>query len=566
MGDASYGRVVPPDAGRRLLVGGGAAGVPVLTLLAVDAPVGLVVGALVFGCVYALAFAPERGTWLDHTVGGAAAGVVAWALASLTLYPVVVTAAPAWTPAGLVAAFPELVAWAVGGAGCGAVASVVGARVLDADKADAAAEDPPVETRVVVVGGGFAGVATVERLEERFGPDPTVELVLVSDTNALLFTPMLAEVAAGSLEPTQIMSPYRTTLRRTRVVTVEAVDADLDDGRLYVADADAPIAYDHLVLATGSTTNYFGMDNVRAVAFPFKTLADAVRLRNHVIRCFERAERIDDPARQRELLTFVVAGGGFAGTELAGALNDFAHELLAYHPYLSPEAVRVVLVHSGDRVMPALSASLSAYALDRLEERGVDVRLDTRVTGADSAAGVSLEPGGTVATQTLMWSAGVRPDPFIEQLDLPTVDSGAVRAAATFAVPGHDGVWAVGDCAAVEDPKTGERHPPTAQYATRAGTHLADNLYASVRGRDPEPFTYRSAGKLAVIGHNSACAEIAGRQFSGLFAWLLWRAIYLKKLPGADRRIRVSISWAVELLFPRDIVLAVTADEEVPRP
>lgn len=585
------------DVGRRFLAGVVSGLVLAAALVFVGAPPLVVTFGLAFGVGYVFVFSPSGGAVLDHAFGGAAAAIPAWVLVSVTLFPVVEGAGPAWTAAGMGAVLPDLVAWSVGGAGCGTVASVVCPHLVGDPVEAERDERAPPETRIVIVGGGFAGIAAAKRFEERFGPDPTVELVLLSETNSLLFTPMLAEVAGGSLEPTQIMSPYRSTLRRTKVIGATAVDADLDAKRVYVPAADGDhargggkpgkanaddetgresvatpsgdmehdredIEYDHLVLATGATTNYFGMEDVRSFAFEFKTLDDATALRNHVIQCFERAERTDDPQRRRELLTFVVTGGGFAGTELAGALNDFIHELLSFYPYLSPDEVGVVLVHSGDRIMPALTESLSAYALERLEERGVDVRLGTRVAGADAdERAVLFEDGDRVQTETLVWTAGVRPGSFVRELDVPHAGPGAVEADATFAVSSRDDVWAVGDCAVVEDPETGEYHPTTAQYATRAGTHLADNVHAVVTGGEPRPFTYHSKGKLAVIGHNSAVAEVAGRQFSGLFAWLLWRAIYLSKLPGTDRKIRVFINWTVELLFPRDIVMT-TADRE----
>lgn len=575
----------PSSLARGAIIGAGAGIAPGLVLaLAVEpAPVGFVLG-VGFGIVYGLAFRPAEGSALDHAPGAAALGIPVWTLVHVTALPLVRDGRPAWTADAMATLVPELAAWVSGGALLGVLLPLV-AHAVEARFGPLPEEPKPeVETRVVVLGGGFAGLAAAQRLEERFGPDPTVELTLVSETNAILFTPMLAEVAAGSLEPTHITSPLRTSLRRTRVVQAEATDVDFDarrvsldgggrtveppqaareaategtatDGSGTAAGAADALPYDHLVLAVGSETNYFGMDGVRAFAFDFKDLGDAMSIRNHVIACFERAERVEDPDRRRALVTFVIAGGGFAGAELAGALNDLVHEMLVYYPNIPPEEVEVVLVHSGERVMPALSESLSEYACERMRERGVTFRLGTRVEGADPDAGtVSLSDGAVLRTETLVWTAGVRPNPLVERLDVPQVDSGAIRAEATFAVPDREGVWAVGDCAAIVDPETGERHPNTAQYATRAGERLADNVYATVGGGAPEPMTYRSQGTLAVIGHQSACAELRGRRFSGLFAWVLWRAVYLFKLPGTERQIRVFVSWFIELFFPRDIV------------
>ncbi|MFB6298040.1 MAG: NAD(P)/FAD-dependent oxidoreductase [Salinirussus sp.] len=596
---------------RRTVVGF-VAGVPAAAVLsgALGSPtIGGILG-FAFGLGYALAFDTTDGTPVDHALAAGALGVAGWTLVSVTALPLFRTGTPAWSPERIRALVPTAAAWVVACSAAGGVVPPLTDAVARRLGPVPEEPSPEADTHVVVVGGGFAGLAAARRFEALFGPDPTVELTLVSETNGILFTPMLAEVAAGSLAPSDITSPLRTSLRRTKVLKGRVTDVDFDAGRVVVdgvttrqaavadgagavdgssgvaADMDGPTAaaggttdadpagsaadatastdeipYDHLVVAVGSETNYFGMADVREFAFDFKTLEDAIALRNHVIDCFERAERSDDPAEQRALLTFVVAGAGFAGAELAGALNDLVHELLVHYPNAPTEEVRVIVAHADDRIMPALSESLSAYALDRMSARGVEFELGVRVDGADPETGtVSLSDGATIPTRTLVWTAGVRPNAAVERLGLPTTEGGAVDAEPTFAVPDREGVWAVGDCAAVTDPETGDRHPPTAQYATRAGAHLAENVHATVTGGETTPMTYRSQGTLAVIGHQTACAEIRGRQFSGLFAWLLWRAVYLAKLPGTERQIRVLSNWLVELAFSRDIVQTLNVD------
>jgi NADH dehydrogenase len=400
-----------------------------------------------------------------------------------------------------------------------------------------------------------------------FGADPSVALTLVSDTNALLFTPMLAEVAGGSLEPSHISAPLRASLKRTRVVRGRVATVDLDghcvrlapDRRLALLErggeeeSGEPLHYDQLVLAPGSVPQYFGSDEIQSHALSFRSLTDAIHIRNHVIGRFDRADREPDPTRRQAMLTFVVAGGGFAGAELAGALNDFARGMLALYPNVPLDEVRIVLVHPRERILPELSEPLAAYALRQMTARGVTFRLNTRVAGARPGV-VVLQPHEEIRTETFVWTAGSMPNPLLAQLPVERDKRGAVVVDATLGVPGWQGVWACGDCAAVPDGLTGKVCPPTAQFAVRQAGQLARNLFASVRGRPTQSFRFNSLGMLCVVGYHTACAEIKGLRFSGLFAWLLWRGIYLSKLPGWERKLRVSVDWLIELFFPRDMV------------
>jgi NADH:ubiquinone reductase (H+-translocating) len=423
-------------------------------------------------------------------------------------------------------------------------------------------------TRIVIVGGGFAGVAMAEHLERKFGADPSVELTLVSDSNALLFTPMLAQVAASSVEPTHISTPLRASLRRTNVVRGHVTGLDVERRAVLLApDAGLPesatmpasattVPYDHLVLALGSVSNYRGMDNVEAEAFDFGTLTDAIRIRNHVIDAFERADREANPATRQALLTVVVAGGSFSGASLAGMLNDFLRGILDEYPNIPAEEVRVILLHSRERILPELSEPLAAYALEGMKERGVQFKLNTRV--ADARPGVVvLDTGEEIRAETLIWTAGTTPNPLLEDLPVERDGHGAVVVDDHLAVPGRDGLWAAGDCAAATDAKTGEPCPPTAQFALREARTVAENIYASVRGRPFEPFSFDPLVKLSVLGQHAAVAEIKGLRFYGLLAWLVWGAFYLPKLPGLERKARVLLDWVIELFFPRDIAQTV---------
>jgi len=358
---------------------------------------------------------------------------------------------------------------------------------------------------------------------------------------------------------------------------VTEIDLDTRHVRLAV-DEHAPgsatatavpraMAYDHLVLALGAVSNYLGLQNVQHLAFDFKTLLDAIRIRNHVIEMFERADAEPHPARRQELLTFVVAGGGFAGVELAGALNDFARGVLADYQHLRAEDLRLILVHARERILPELSDSLAAYALERMAARGVTFKLNARV--ADARPGVVvLTPAEDIRTQTLVWTAGTTPNLLLKTLPVEHDRRGAVVVDRTLAVPSHAGVWAVGDCAAITDAKTGKLCPPTAQLALREAQILAQNIHASLHGRSRTPFHFDARGALCVVGHHTACAEFSVPfarhkmvRFSGLLAWLMWRGIYLTKLPGVERKVRVLADWVIELFFPRDIVQTIDLGE-----
>jgi NADH dehydrogenase len=528
----------------------------------------LILGVAV-GAAYSSAVRPTPRAYADNLMAGGSLGVPLWGLISVTAVPLLSGQMPEWSAEQMRQHFPALVGWVVYGAFLGIIHQGLqdSAEHFFGPEAAPKVSAVSVTKRIVILGGGFAGMRTAECLEEELRTDFSVSLTLINETNALLFTPMLAEVAGSSLEPSHISTPLRSTLRRTEFIRGTVGEVDLEKRKVILrgdegadgAPSRQEVPYDHLVFALGSISNYLGMTNIEKFAFNFKSLLDAIRIRNHVIEMFERADLVSDPAVRSSLLTFVVAGGGFAGVELAGALNDFAHGILADYPRLHPHELSIVLVHSRDRVLPELSESLARYAQDKMQLRGVSFRLNTRIV--DAHPGVVLLTEGKIHAQTLVWTAGTAPGPLLKSLPLEKDKRGAVVVDGTLAVPGRPGLWAIGDCAAVNDATSGHPCPPTAQFALREAEVLASNILAQLEGRPARGFHFDSLGALCVVGHQTACAElrvpfVPGKffRFSGLFAWLLWRAIYLAKLPGLERKIRVLVDWTIELFFPRDIV------------
>lgn len=408
---------------------------------------------------------------------------------------------------------------------------------------------------IVVLGSGFAGTFAARHLDRLFRRDPRVDLTLISRNNYMVFTPLLAEVAGNVVEPRHAVPPLRSFLRKAQFCQAEISGVDVQAREVQITYADQRtdrVRYDYLVVGLGSVTNYRRTPGAIDHSFDLKSLTDAIRFRNHVLLMLEQADSSDDPELRRELLTFVAAGGGYAGLEGLGLLVDFVTKALPFYPRVRREELRFILASRGKQLLEGIDERLGRYVVGRLKARGVEVRLGVTVSNVDERS-AQLSPGERLPTRTVLWAAGVEVNPLVRGIGLPSSEHGALRTTPTLQVEGHPEIFALGDCAAVPSPQGGT-YAPTAQNATRQAAHAAANLAALIRGRPLRPFRFRSLGSLASIGHYQAVAQIGGLPLSGLPAWLAWRAVYLAKLPSFNRKLRVSLDWLLEWLLPTDIV------------
>jgi NADH dehydrogenase len=424
-----------------------------------------------------------------------------------------------------------------------------------------------VPRRILILGGGFGGIYAALELEKVLARGEALEVTLVTRDNFFLFTPMLHEVAAGDLELSTIVNPLRKLLRRVRtfVGNVEAVDLERRLVRVShgLDHHTHDLPYDGLVLALGSSTNFFGLPGVERSSLTVKTVGDAVMLRNRLITHLEEANSECAAGSRGPLMTFVVAGGGFAGVETLGGINDFVREALRFYPNLRDEDVRMVLVTPDPVILPELGPRLGAYAQRKLAERGVEIVTGVKVRGVAGDV-VELSDGRTIHADTLIWTAGTAPNPLVASLPVPK-RGGRVLVDDCLEVPGWPGVWALGDCALVPDPRTGGFHPPTAQHAIREGRTVARNVAAEVLGGRKRPFRFSTLGQLAAIGRRTGVANVFGLQFSGFVAWWLWRTIYLGKLPRLEKKVRVAFDWTLDLCFTKDFACVMAAAGAGPR-
>lgn len=413
-------------------------------------------------------------------------------------------------------------------------------------------------TRVLILGGGFAGVATARALSRIGAGD--VEVTLVSRQNFMLFTPMLPEVAGGSINGHDIMQPLRAALRDrrgfpslSRFELGEAIGVDVNRRTVTVRDPldseEQLIEYDELVFALGATASTMGVPGVEELTVPFKAIGDAEIVRSRVVGALELAAKTDDLLERDRLLRFVIVGGDFTGVELAGELRAFLDSILEYYPNIDSKAVELLVLESGDKLLGHLPAKFGKYAASVLRRRGVVLRLKQDV-GIVAKHGITLKSGENIFSGTVVWAAGEKPSPLAECLGLKTDKHGAIETGPDFAVAGIAHLWALGDCAAVPRPHGGT-YAPLAQNAIREGALLGRNIVARTRGRATRAFRYRELGQMASLGNRTGIVALpGGHMVTGFAAWLIWRAYYLGRVPGLADKTRVALDWALGLAFP----------------
>jgi len=426
------------------------------------------------------------------------------------------------------------------------------------------------DTRIVILGGGFGGVYTALKLERILKLEDRTEVILISPENFFLFTPMLAEIVSSQIDTSHAINPVRRLFKRTRFLEGTAAGLDLDARSLLVEHPNGDrrdYPYDQLVIAVGALTGYFGMDDVERNSYTAKTLADAIRLRNRAFALLELAEIEGDPSQRAGMLTIVVAGGGFTGVEMAGEINDLIRSAARSYPSIGQSDIRVILVEARSRLLPEFDERLAAFATRRLKAAGVEVRVNTMVTGAtDREVSLKDQPLAqdhpAIPTRMLVWNTGVAPNPFVAASGLPTTGRGWIKVDDHLRVEGRPGVWALGDCAQIPNPlRPGQHQPALAQHAIREAARLARNIAAEIRGQPTRPFVYRTLGQMATLGHHNGIGTIGPVRVWGLPAWLLWRSYYLWRLPRLEKRLRVATDWTVDLIFGRDISQIQTYEE-----
>ena len=422
--------------------------------------------------------------------------------------------------------------------------------------------------KIVILGSGFAAVECAKKLENEFGNDPEIELVMIGEDNFLLFTPMLPQVASGMIETRHIVFPIRTICKKTKFYEGRIKNVD-PYGKLVTLwgtgdKRSISIHYDFLVVALGSETNFFGMADVEKNAYTMKTLNDAVMLRNRIIDMLEQAENETNPILRKSFLNFVVVGGGFAGIETAGELMDLLLDVRKYYPSIQKNDLKVIVLEAMGEILPGFNKKLAEFAKQKLKERGIDIQLKKAVTSFDGNEvtiktldetpkdSIDQSEINSIITKTLIWTAGITPVNTIKRSMFKT-ERGKIVINDFLEVEKFPGVFAIGDCALFVDPVTNRPFPPTAQIAEAQAKMAAKNLISLIKNSEKEKFVYHSKGQLAIIGKRTGIATFLGVNISGFLAWLIWRNVYLSKIPTFDKKTRVFLDWMIDLFFDRDV-------------
>ena len=409
--------------------------------------------------------------------------------------------------------------------------------------------------RILVIGGGYVGVYSALGLQRRLARDEA-EIVLVNPESFMVYQPFLPEAASGNIEPRHVVVPLRTVLGRTRLITGTVVALNHERRVASVAPAEGPpqeVAYDVVVIGLGSVSRVLPVPGLAERAIGFKTVAEAIYLRNQVLSRMDAAESTDDASLRARALTFMFVGAGYAGVEALAELEDLARDACRYYRRVRREDMRWVLVEAADRILPEIPSALAEYALRRLRHRAIEVHLSTRLASAQDDRMV-LSSGEAFEADTLVWTTGVRANPLVGRLGFALDDRGRLLADACLRVKGVEGAWTAGDCAAVPDLSAGGFCPPTAQHALRQARQLVTNVASVLEGRSPAPFRYRQLGALVSLGRYKGVATVLGIRVRGFPAWFLHRTYHLLRVPTLNRKVRIVLDWTVGLFFRRDVV------------
>ena len=431
-------------------------------------------------------------------------------------------------------------------------------------------------TRIVILGSGFAAIEALKKVQKKYKYNNNIDIKMISKDNYLLFTPMLPEVFSGMIEPRHIVTPVRSFYNNRgeeqfihgniqhidfekKIVTVKYAI-----GRYYQPTSyeQKEFQFDHLVIALGSETNYFGNIEIEKNCFTMKTINDAFVLRNHIINILEQASMeystnstdYDRSNLLKQLLTFVVVGGGFSGIETVGELSHFVKDAIKnYYKNINPNDVKIVLVNAGDSILTQVDEDLGEYAKNILEKKeGIEFKMNSKAKSVTTNK-LTLDNDENIPTYTTIWTAGVTPDEMIKKLDCEHDKKGNIKTIDTLQLPNFSNIYAIGDCASIINPNNGKPYPPTAQHAIRQGQLAAENIINSIEGKRQKRINYKARGMMATIGKRVGVAKIFGFKFKGFIAWMLWRSFYLSKLPMLKKKLRVVGDWSIELVFHSDV-------------
>jgi NADH dehydrogenase len=414
------------------------------------------------------------------------------------------------------------------------------------------------QTKILILGSGFGGTNVLKLIQKKFKNDSSVKISLVSQENYFLYTPMLPQISSGLIHPNDITIPIRKLCKQAEFyqATINSIDLEQKlvtitrtfDGKTHALD------YDYLIIALGSSTNFFENKNIAENAFVIKTVEDAIAINSQIINMLESAAQTSDVNFKKKLMTFTVVGGGFAGVETMGEINQLVRDSVKnFYPSIGEENISMNLVASKEFILPELGTKLGKDAGEYLKKVGVNVITNTKAIDAGEDF-VQLDNGEKIPCMTLIWAAGVAIDPIVSSLKCKHDKSGKIKVGKYLRLMDHENIFALGDCALITNPSTGQAYPPTAQNAIHQSTTVANNLYSVITDKtNLKEFSFESKGMMTTLGRKVAIAKVCGLYCKGSLAWLIWRTYYLFRLPMLEKRFQVGTSWFADLLFKRDL-------------